>query len=312
VKVSPRRAADGFPLQRLLLLCAVIEKRLKLSLFSRDVYLNVVGGLRISEPSSDLAVSIAIVSSLVNMKIRPGLALVGEIGLAGEIRGVRGVDKRVAEAFKMGFTTIIVPKAGIDKKAFERLKSCSKPESNVDTNANPNSKSSSNFNHSKGPKGLGTVQCATLFEALTIALEVASFEDILNILRGSKRKTNFSYSNNSKPNPNTTSDKEKWSGNSGFVNNGKYANSDIRLNSPRANPNPNPNPNPNNSNDDNNNDNDNDDNSNDNDNDDNSNDGYFEKDNENESSIEEPDSDSYIDDSVEVDFSDEDTLNPFR
>ena len=64
VKATPRRTSDGFPLQRLLLLCAVIEKRLKLSLFGRDVYLNVVGGLRISEPSSDLAVAVSIVSSL--------------------------------------------------------------------------------------------------------------------------------------------------------------------------------------------------------------------------------------------------------
>jgi DNA repair protein RadA/Sms len=71
-KAGPRRAADGFPLQRLLLICAVIEKRLKISLYARDIYLNVAGGLRISEPSSDLAVAISIISSALGAKVKPG------------------------------------------------------------------------------------------------------------------------------------------------------------------------------------------------------------------------------------------------
>ena len=81
--ISPRRASDGFPIQRMLLLCAVIEKRLKLSLWSRDVYLNVVGGLRISEPAADLAVVVAVVSSLTGLRVQPGMAFVGEWGCEG-------------------------------------------------------------------------------------------------------------------------------------------------------------------------------------------------------------------------------------
>lgn len=67
IRVNPKRAADGFPLQRLLLICAVIEKRLGFSLYTRDVYLNVVGGLRVFEPSADLAVAVTIVSSLTGV-----------------------------------------------------------------------------------------------------------------------------------------------------------------------------------------------------------------------------------------------------
>ena len=75
-----RRAADGFPLQRLQLICAVIEKRLQLPLWNKDVYLNVVGGLRVSEPSADLAVAMSIISSALEEPIKPQTAFVGEIG----------------------------------------------------------------------------------------------------------------------------------------------------------------------------------------------------------------------------------------
>lgn len=80
--VPARRAADGFPLQRLQLICAVIEKRLQLPLWNKDVYLNVVGGLRVSEPSADLAVAISVISSALEVPIRPQTAFVGEIGAA--------------------------------------------------------------------------------------------------------------------------------------------------------------------------------------------------------------------------------------
>lgn len=80
-KAAPaRRAADGFPLQRLQLICAVIEKRLQLPLWNKDVYLNVVGGLRVSEPSADLAVAMSIVSSTLEEPIRHKTAFIGEIG----------------------------------------------------------------------------------------------------------------------------------------------------------------------------------------------------------------------------------------
>jgi predicted ATP-dependent serine protease len=76
----PRRAADGFPLQRLQLICAVIEKRLQLPLWNKDVYVNVVGGLRVSEPSADLAVAMSVISSALEEAIRPKTAFIGEIG----------------------------------------------------------------------------------------------------------------------------------------------------------------------------------------------------------------------------------------
>lgn len=78
--VPARRASDGFPLQRLQLLCAVIEKRLQLPLWNKDVYLNVVGGLRVSEPSADLAVAMSIVSSALEEPILHKTCFVGEIG----------------------------------------------------------------------------------------------------------------------------------------------------------------------------------------------------------------------------------------
>jgi len=118
VPINPKRAADGFPLQRLLLICAVIEKRLQLPLWSKDIYLNVVGGLRVSEPSADLAVAMSIVSSALEESIIPGTAFIGEIGLGGELRGGKRVEDRVREAVKMGFTRIVVPSsAGFKRKA---------------------------------------------------------------------------------------------------------------------------------------------------------------------------------------------------
>lgn len=80
----PRRAADGFPLQRLQLICAVIEKRLPLPLWNKDVYVNVVGGLRVSEPSADLAVAMSVISSALEEPIKPRTAFVGEIGKAAQ------------------------------------------------------------------------------------------------------------------------------------------------------------------------------------------------------------------------------------
>lgn len=110
MKVNAKRAADGFPIQRLLLLCAVIEKRLNIPLFFRDVYLNVVGGLRISEPSADLAVSMAIISSVKEDPIIAGTAFIGEVGLRGELRGGKRIEQRISEAVKAGCRRVIIPK----------------------------------------------------------------------------------------------------------------------------------------------------------------------------------------------------------
>ena len=78
--IPAKRASDGFPIQRLLLICAVVEKRLGLSLHSKDIYLNVVGGLRVSEPSADLAVAMSVLSSALEEPIIARTAFIGELG----------------------------------------------------------------------------------------------------------------------------------------------------------------------------------------------------------------------------------------
>eukprot|EP00981_Chlorochromonas_danica_P006193 scaffold1307_cov166-Ochromonas_danica.AAC.15 len=111
-KSLARRTSDGFPLPRLLLICAVLEKRLKFLLATRDIYLNVVGGLRVTEPTADLAVAVAIASSLTGLPVRPATAFIGELGLGGELRGGKRTDQRIAEAVKLGFKRIVLPHVG--------------------------------------------------------------------------------------------------------------------------------------------------------------------------------------------------------
>ena len=103
------RATDGFPQPRLQLLCAVLEKRLGLDLGHRDVYVNIVGGLRINQPAADVAVAIALTSSALDARVKPGVACIGEIGLSGEIRRCRGINSAIKEAKSLGFTTILAP-----------------------------------------------------------------------------------------------------------------------------------------------------------------------------------------------------------
>ncbi|MBC8160954.1 MAG: DNA repair protein RadA [Roseiflexaceae bacterium] len=111
---QPRRTANGFDMNRMLMLNAVLSKRVGLPLFNQDVYVNIVGGLRISEPAADLAVAAAIASSFKNKKVAHDLALLGEVGLSGELRSVSQTDRRLAEAAKLGFKRAIVPQgAGI-------------------------------------------------------------------------------------------------------------------------------------------------------------------------------------------------------
>jgi DNA repair protein RadA/Sms len=106
---QPRRTANGFDMNRLLMLIAVLSKRVGLPLFNQDVYVNIVGGLKITEPAVDLAVAIAIASSFRNQRVRADTALVGEIGLSGELRSTSQLERRLGEAAKLGFTTAICP-----------------------------------------------------------------------------------------------------------------------------------------------------------------------------------------------------------
>lgn len=103
----PRRVGNGVDNNRLQLLVAVLQKRLGLPLFDADIFVNVTGGLKISEPASDLGICAAIVSSLKDLPIREKTVLVGEVGLLGELRAVRQVDKRIKEAKKLGFSNVV-------------------------------------------------------------------------------------------------------------------------------------------------------------------------------------------------------------
>lgn len=105
----PRRSANGLEVSRLLLLTAVLSKRLGLKLYDQDVYVNVVGGLRIDEPAADLGVALAIISSFKDKPVDPELAAIGEVGLSGEVRGVGHMEQRMKEAAKLGFRRLLVP-----------------------------------------------------------------------------------------------------------------------------------------------------------------------------------------------------------
>jgi len=107
----PRRTANGVDFNRLLLLAAVLSKRVGLRLSDQDIFVNVVGGLKINEPAADLAVATAIASSFRNTPVAADLAIVGEIGLSGELRAVGQLSKRLNEAAKLGFKRCLIPKS---------------------------------------------------------------------------------------------------------------------------------------------------------------------------------------------------------
>lgn len=107
---NPQRVATGFDYKRLSILLAVLEKRVKLRLSSANVFLNIAGGLKILEPAADLAVCCSIASSFKDKSPHEGFAAIGEVGLGGEIRGVSQIEKRIQEAEKLGFTSILIPK----------------------------------------------------------------------------------------------------------------------------------------------------------------------------------------------------------
>jgi DNA repair protein RadA/Sms len=110
---NARRMASGIDQNRLSLLLAVLEKRAGLNLLGEDVFINVAGGMAVDEPAADLAVLGAIASSLRNRPIRPGTAVFGEVGLAGEVRGTTQAALRLREAAQMGFTRVVVPEGNI-------------------------------------------------------------------------------------------------------------------------------------------------------------------------------------------------------
>jgi DNA repair protein RadA/Sms len=105
----PKRTASGIDLNRLNLLVAVLEKRTKLQLSDQDIYINIVGGMRINEPAADLAVCLAIGSAAKGLQLKANAVVFGEVGLSGEVRHVPQIEKRLAEAKKLGFDGAIGP-----------------------------------------------------------------------------------------------------------------------------------------------------------------------------------------------------------
>jgi len=111
----PKRTTSGFSMNRLEVIIAVLTKKLGLELFNFDIYINVVGGVNPKDTGIDLAVSSAIISAYLNKEVPNNICIFGEIGLSGEIRSVSGMESRIKEIKKMGFSKIIIPKTKLNK-----------------------------------------------------------------------------------------------------------------------------------------------------------------------------------------------------
>ncbi len=111
----PRRTVNGMDQGRIALLLAVLEKRAGLKLFNQDVYINVAGGMELNEPAADLAVCVAVASSLVGKALPADWAVMGEVGLAGEVRAIAQPERRLSECQRLGFTTVVLPRENIKR-----------------------------------------------------------------------------------------------------------------------------------------------------------------------------------------------------
>lgn len=116
----PRRTGSGIEFNRLQLLLAVLARRAGLKLATQDVFCNVVGGFRVSEPGIDLAICLAVASAALNKRVDPKLVAIGEVGLGGEVRSVSMLEQRLTEAAKLGFTTAVVG-AGAKRQPVEGI-----------------------------------------------------------------------------------------------------------------------------------------------------------------------------------------------
>ncbi len=138
---QPRRTANGVDMTRLLLLSAVLTKRVGLNLSDQDIFINIVGGLHIDEPAADLAIATAIASSYRNKPVAADLAIMGEVGLSGELRSVSQLPRRLNEASKLGFLRALVPRSALKGKADDSM-----------------------------PKGIEVIGVRTLWDALDVAV----------------------------------------------------------------------------------------------------------------------------------------------
>jgi len=127
----PRRNANGIDYNRLLLIVAVLARRAGLRLYNQDIIVNVAGGLKVNEPAMDLAVAVAIASSLSDKEVDPNMVVMGEVGLSGEVRGVPQLERRLGDAVRQGFTSCLcpgvslsglVPPGGMEVLAVDSLK----------------------------------------------------------------------------------------------------------------------------------------------------------------------------------------------
>lgn len=113
----PRRICNGVDFNRLLLIAAVLTRRAGVGLYNQDVIVNVTGGIKISEPAADLGIALAIASSFRDVSAISGTVALGEIGLSGELRSMPQIERRIAEAARLGFTRCIIP--AYSKKALQ-------------------------------------------------------------------------------------------------------------------------------------------------------------------------------------------------
>ena len=111
---APRRTTSGLDSSRVAMILAVLDKRANVPVRQADCYVSTVGGVKVSEPASDLAIALAIASSVSDRALPPGSVAMGEVGLAGEIRAVTGIPRRLAEAARLGFRTAVVPTGALD------------------------------------------------------------------------------------------------------------------------------------------------------------------------------------------------------
>jgi DNA repair protein RadA/Sms len=118
---NPRRLSVGLEQNRLAMLLAVLHRHAGIACYDQDVFVNAVGGVRISEPAADLAVLLAIVSSHVDKPLPGKLAVFGEVGLSGEVRPAPRGQERLKEAAKLGFTRAIIPRANLPKQNIDGL-----------------------------------------------------------------------------------------------------------------------------------------------------------------------------------------------
>jgi DNA repair protein RadA/Sms len=125
---NPQRSATGFDLRRLNMLLAVLEKRAGFKLITKDVFLNIAGGIRVVDPATDLAVICSVLSSNFDLPVNINICFAGEVGLTGEVRSVSRVEQRIGEAAKLGFAEIYIPSAnkGIDLKKYDIKVNCVK------------------------------------------------------------------------------------------------------------------------------------------------------------------------------------------